>query len=179
MANKQQAKAGGQPPRWAWCGAAERSETLIVSASEAWQAGRSSAGFCKLWWSRVRRREILIMPVHARGGRYCLPGERGSLYLLPAYATHVRVVRMYPCAPSKGTNGTKRESFKRFPSPSPPRARADLISLTHGSLRACSDASDEACTSGAPVVATGSTALARSRCWAPSSVLGGDKCLAG
>lgn len=34
-----QACKQGQPPRWAWCGAAERSETLIVSASGAWHLG--------------------------------------------------------------------------------------------------------------------------------------------
>lgn len=59
-------------------------------------------------------------------------------------------VRPHP----KGRTGL--EGFKRFPSPSPPRTSADLISLTHGSLRACFDTffQQVSCTS-AGVRATG------------------------
>lgn len=86
----------------------------------------------------------------ARGRRHRLPGWSGVLAIfIITICNHVRDVRTRAPHP-KGRTGLKkkRESFKRFPSPSPPRARADLISLTHGSLRACSDASCEVSTSG-------------------------------
>lgn len=77
----------------------------------------------------MQRREILIMPVHGGGDIVC----RGGLYLFTML--HVHTLR-------RPEARTGLESFKRFlPSASPPRARADLISLTHGSLRACFDAS--------------------------------------
>lgn len=106
---------------WMWCSGAVRD--MIVSASGAWHlgAGRRPCSYCSV--AGVQRREILS---DGEGDIVC----RGSLYLP---CTNVRTEP--PVRHPKGRTGP--QSFKRifFPSASPPRARADLISLTHGSLR--------------------------------------------
>lgn len=70
-------------------------------------------------------------------------------------------VRPHP----KGRTGL--EGFKRFPSPSPPRTSADLISLTHGSLRACFDTSYSRCHVPLRRSGDGSTTPTTPRCWPP------------
>lgn len=119
QASWQAGRAGGEPPRWAWCGAAERSETLIVSASEAWQPGRWSAGFRKLR-SRMQRREILIMPVHGEGDIVCQGGGGCSLYLLSPYATmYVMYVPVRPIQrDERDFEGKKKKrQFQAFSNP--------------------------------------------------------------
>ena len=69
------------------------------------------------------------MPVHGEGD---IVG-RDSLYL-PC----TMYVPNLPCAMQRDERGPGVSSVC-LPSASPPRARADLISLTHGSLRACSN----------------------------------------
>lgn len=67
----------------------------------------------------------------------------------------------------KGRTGPR--SFKRFPSASPPRARADLISLTHGSLRACSNGVPLRAPGGRVFSGDGSTGSAHTGLLLPSS----------
>lgn len=129
-------------------GVAERSETLIVSASGPWHlgirrrarrrqgtgtgTGTGSGGRSHLV-AQVERREILIVSAHGEGEIVCR-----ARYICHAMHT-MHAMQHAPCTNPKGRTGL--DSFKRFPKClTAPGAHADLISLTHGGLRACFDA---------------------------------------